>query len=161
MTLPSSGPISMAMIANELGISSYGLSLNDSRVRNLAGRPSGTISFSDLRGKSAYTPMTLYAPNVYAKEADSRYRSGRAYANPLVTVSNGTAPYTYQWTMTSQSGDVLLENSTQAECQVSRFFFQNTNGSDQATLSCTVTDATGLQASVSNVQAYMSWAGSL
>lgn len=52
MTLPSTGPISMSQVATELGISATGLSLNDSRVRALAGKPSGTISMSDLRGKS-------------------------------------------------------------------------------------------------------------
>lgn len=54
MTLPSSGPISISMVAAELGISAAGLSLNDSRVRALAGKPSGTISMSDLYGKSSY-----------------------------------------------------------------------------------------------------------
>ena len=46
MTLPSSGTITMAMIATELGISPTGLSLNDSRVRILAGVPSGAISMA-------------------------------------------------------------------------------------------------------------------
>lgn len=53
MTLPSSGPITMAMIAAELNISASGLSLNDSRVRALAGKTSGAISFADLRGKTS------------------------------------------------------------------------------------------------------------
>ena len=53
MTLPASGPISMSQVAAELGISATGLSLNDSRVRALAGKPSGAISFADLLGKSA------------------------------------------------------------------------------------------------------------
>ena len=45
----------MAQVAAELGISASGLSLGDSRVRNLAKRPSGGISFGDLLGKSAIT----------------------------------------------------------------------------------------------------------
>lgn len=53
MTLPATGPISMSQVATELGISATGLSLNDSRVRALAGKPSGAISMADLRGKSA------------------------------------------------------------------------------------------------------------
>ena len=52
MALPSSGSITMAMIATELGISPTGLSLNDSRVRTLAGVPSGAISMANLYGKS-------------------------------------------------------------------------------------------------------------
>ena len=43
MALPSSGSISMAQVAAELGISATGLSFNDSRVRALAGVPSGAI----------------------------------------------------------------------------------------------------------------------
>ena len=39
MALPSSGSITMAMIATELGISPTGLSLNDSRGRTLARVP--------------------------------------------------------------------------------------------------------------------------
>lgn len=53
MTLPTTGPISIAMVAAELGISSAGLSLGDARVRALAGKPTGPISLGDLRGKSA------------------------------------------------------------------------------------------------------------
>lgn len=51
--LPSSN-LSMTNIANELGISTTNCSLNNSKVRYLAGRPSGTISYSDLRGKAYY-----------------------------------------------------------------------------------------------------------
>lgn len=49
----------MAQVAAEIGISASGLSLNDSRVRQLAGRPSGAISFADLRGKSWLLPPTI------------------------------------------------------------------------------------------------------
>jgi hypothetical protein len=66
MTLPSSGPISMSQVAAELGISATGLSLNDSRVRALAGKPSGAISMNDLHGKSAggLTSFTALPTNV-------------------------------------------------------------------------------------------------
>ncbi|WP_188013153.1 hypothetical protein [Photobacterium damselae] len=59
MALPSSGSISMSQVAAELGIPATGLSLNDQRVRVLAGRLSGTISFSDLRGKSNAKVITI------------------------------------------------------------------------------------------------------
>ncbi|HEH9441869.1 TPA: hypothetical protein SIA39_003937 [Aeromonas sobria] len=56
MALPSSGQIFMSQIATELGIASTGLSLNDQRVRALAGKPSGPVWFSDFWGKAnAYT----------------------------------------------------------------------------------------------------------
>lgn len=53
MALPGSGAISMAQVAAELGIPATGLGLNDSRVRALAGKPSGAISMADLHGKSS------------------------------------------------------------------------------------------------------------
>lgn len=56
MSLPSAPPISMSQIASELGVS-LPLSLTDSRVRQLAGIPSGNISILDLLGKSN-TPTT-------------------------------------------------------------------------------------------------------
>lgn len=60
MTLPSGGYITMQQIADELGISSSGLNLNDSRVRALAGVPSGTISMAMLWGKSNMPAVTYY-----------------------------------------------------------------------------------------------------
>ncbi len=60
MALPT-GTITMNDVNIELGRSSGGtISLNDSDVRNLAGRPSGTISMDDLRGKSAGPSGTWY-----------------------------------------------------------------------------------------------------
>lgn len=52
MTLPT-GTITMAQVAGELGLSTSGINLNNSAVRALAGRTSGSISMSHLRGKAA------------------------------------------------------------------------------------------------------------
>lgn len=46
-----SGTISLSDVATELGVSTSGLSLNDTNVRRLAERTSGAISLNDLRGK--------------------------------------------------------------------------------------------------------------
>ena len=51
MALPSSGAISMGQVRKELGTSGA-ISLGSSSVRKLAGRTSGSISMSHLRGKS-------------------------------------------------------------------------------------------------------------
>ena len=72
MALPSSGPISMSQIREELK-SSGPISLGSSEVRNLAGKTSGTIKMSDLRGKSAEI--------VYTK-IDSFEGGGQAPATP-------------------------------------------------------------------------------
>lgn len=53
MTIKSSGLISMADICTELGLStSSPRSLNDSDIRTLLGKPSGSISLADAYGKS-------------------------------------------------------------------------------------------------------------
>lgn len=67
MPLPTTGPINMMMVAAELGISATGLSLNDPRVRALAGKPTGPISLADLRGASAVTPQTYDLTTVGAQ----------------------------------------------------------------------------------------------
>lgn len=59
--LPSSGAISASQIADELKIPHSNVNLNDSRLRSLAGRPSGTISFSDFHGKAnSIADLTMY-----------------------------------------------------------------------------------------------------
>ncbi len=53
MTLPASGAISLSQVNTELGLASTTtISLNNSNVRTLFGKPSGTISMSDGYGKS-------------------------------------------------------------------------------------------------------------
>ena len=59
MALPT-GTISMSQVNTELkNTATATISLNDARVRSLAGRPSGAISMSDLRGKSFTAPVNV------------------------------------------------------------------------------------------------------
>lgn len=61
MALPSTGSISMSQVNIELKKSATAtISLNDSAVRKLAGKTSGTISMNDLRGKKASESVTNY-----------------------------------------------------------------------------------------------------
>lgn len=53
MTLPLTGSISMSQVNVELRRpATQTLSMNDAAVRKLAGKPTGTISMSELRGKT-------------------------------------------------------------------------------------------------------------
>lgn len=52
-------PVSFDDIRKELGITGA-VSLNDPKVRELAGRLSGEISLNDLRGKAASTAFTAF-----------------------------------------------------------------------------------------------------
>lgn len=54
MPLPTSGPISARMIAENMEISNANLNLNDSRARDLAEIPQGRISYADFYGKHYY-----------------------------------------------------------------------------------------------------------
>lgn len=74
MALPT-GTISMSQVNTELGYSSTALiSLNDTAVRTLAGKPSGIISMDDLRGKSAEPTLGFSNTNNFSvdiRAADS------------------------------------------------------------------------------------------
>lgn len=62
MALPSTGLISLGMINTELTkTATTPISLNDAAVRLLAGKASGPISLSDLRGKTFYPTGILVA----------------------------------------------------------------------------------------------------
>lgn len=151
MTLPSSGPISMAMVSNELGISLTGLSLNDPRVRNLAGRPSGPIGFSELRGKSAYTPMSGVGVDAEGVWPSNNGRAFTAIVYPQVTISGGTAPYTYSWVLTTSAG-ANIANATSAYPSVTYRFGKY---AEQMTIialaQCRVTDSTGQTITISDI----------
>lgn len=82
MALPSSGPISLANVRSELGLSGA-ISLGQSNVRSLAGLASGAIAMSALRGKSAAPVVpgigsfSLYASNYTSDSVlNTGYSSG-------------------------------------------------------------------------------------
>lgn len=92
MTLPSSGQITIAMIATELGVS-LPLDLNASNVRTLAGKPTGNVVMpTDFYGKSStdYVPNSFDVLNIIASGAfGSNYGEG---SSNTVTVSGISGP---------------------------------------------------------------------
>lgn len=104
MALPSSPPITMAQVAAELGIS-LPLSLGDSRVRALAGKPSGDISMLDLLGKSSvdysinpinFESVTVNTTSTGGSSSSPNFKDGTIY-----TISGITGTCTIRFTGTS------------------------------------------------------------
>lgn len=157
MTLPASGLISIGMVAAELGIG-LPLSLGDSRVRALAGVPSGTISLSNLYGKSGAAPLSATGSNASAF-ASSFSSPGTVSCAPSVMAGGGSGTITYLWEFTSNPGGCGLGNTTSSQCAVSHSYLKNASGSASATLRCTVRDGASGVVVVDNITADLSWDG--
>jgi hypothetical protein len=97
MALPSSGSISIDDIKTELGITGA-LDLTDSRVRTLAGVPSGSITLpNDFWGKSART-VTIAGQQTVSRLGQFGYLD---QASLSIAVSDGTVPSSYLWSLVS------------------------------------------------------------
>lgn len=156
MTIPASGSISIGMVAAELGIG-LPLSLGDSRVRALAGVPSGPISLGQLRGKSAYTPMTLTTTNGSGGPANTENGGGTVSGQATVAISGGVAPYSIQWAVTDNPGGCTLGSLTNVAVTASHTFTKLSNGSATVMLNVTVTDSTGASVAQSGVEIDLYW----
>lgn len=158
MTLPTSGPISIGMVAAELGIS-LPISLGDSRVRALAGVPTGPISLGQLRGKSSnpYTPMALTTTNGTGGPASSDNSGGTVSGQATVSITGGVAPYSIQWTVTDNPGGCTFGSLTNVAVTASHTFTKLSNGSATVLFSVTVTDSTGRSVSRAGVEIDLYW----
>lgn len=88
MTLPSSGAISMAMVAAEIG-TVLPLSMTDSRVRQLIGKPTGPVVLpTDFYGKSWYT-STSFSMNSVAGGPILGYVPSQALGSMTPTALQG------------------------------------------------------------------------
>ena len=113
MTLPSSGPLSLADIQTEFGgsnpilLSEYyagGAYVPAGTTGTYGAVPSsGTISIQNFYGTSMLV-LSVTADNVSGTNFGSSF-SGTVYSenSPNTTPANGTAPYTYAWTHISTS----------------------------------------------------------
>ena len=129
----------MSQVAAELGISQTGLSLNDQRVRALAGAgASGTINFSQLRGK---TRLSVTANSTTATRGTNN--TGNVSATSTAAPVGGSSPYTYSWTYVSgDSFTIINANSITATFTRSVSPNDNFTGNYRVTL----TDILGLTA---------------
>jgi len=95
MALPASGTISLANVNVELGLSSTTtISLNQASVRTLAGVASGTISMSNLLGKSnvSFSPDGGASAGAAVVLLDEVYGTGTA---TITITCNQSAVWTY------------------------------------------------------------------
>lgn len=165
MTLPTSGPISIGSVAAELGIG-LPLSLGDSRVRELAGVPSGPISLGNLYGKTAGSAAPPPSPLTVQTAGGQGSRSTNA-GNVVVSctvsanASGGTGALTYQWEFISNPGQFVLSNSNQATAGVSKSVARFSSGSGTAGLRVTVRDQAGAVVSAEPVYATLEWYGDI
>ena len=85
MSLPSTGELSFSAIRTELGLSGA-IDLNNASVRRLAGKASGAISFSDLRGKSNAKPVkTVTASYDVNTDVDATIPAALGNTTPMST----------------------------------------------------------------------------
>jgi hypothetical protein len=78
----------MSQVNTELARYAYqNISLNDSAVRSLAGRPSGSISMSDLRGKSRGFNLYYYYGYYPGERGTNGYTYSRTNDFPGMTIN--------------------------------------------------------------------------
>lgn len=153
MTTPSTGAISLGQVRAENGTPGA-VGLNDSMVRALAGIDTGSISLSDLYGKtgaSGPTPVVVGLDDLASDTVTGVQFQARCY--PAVNVSAGTPPYAYQWSITTQSdaGFSLLA-ATSDICEV-RHIVGKYGYVGGCTLTCVVSDSKGQSATKTGIRA--------
>lgn len=119
MALPTSGNITIQMIATELGLS-LPLDLNDSRVRTLAGKPSGSITMpGDFYGKSSVTATaTITGSMSQQRQGGTTSTSRRSIGVFGVTTSSGAVPSAYSWSIIQDDAGagMFLSGATSSQC---------------------------------------------
>lgn len=136
MTLPTTGPLSASQANTELGAASNATRTMSS-LRTLAGVPSGPVSFSNLRGKSAGptfnpTPQSInHADDLAATVAVTASqsvtwtytRTGQTQYNSNSPASGGTGT-TFETTQSARSG-LEVDQFYTTSCQVTLYATHN------------------------------------
>lgn len=141
MTLPATGPLSASQVNTEIGRSATSvMTLNESAVRSIAGAgfatPGTTISYNDLRGKSASgseeneSPAVVFEINQGIGNPNSNWQSpanvltqNTAYSSYTINnVNSGTDHPGTDWIVVRNfgfavpTGKVLTNLSVQVNC---------------------------------------------
>lgn len=117
MALPTSGNITIQMIATELGLG-LPLDLNDSRVRTLAGKGSGNVTMpGDFYGKSSVT-ATITGSLTQQRQGGSTSTTWRSRGVLGVIISTGDVPSAYSWSIIQDDAGagMLLSAATSSQC---------------------------------------------
>ncbi len=131
MTTPASGPLSVQSHINpELGRSgTAAFSMNDAAVRTLAGKASGAISFSDLRGKTAGTVsfQTVSAARQYIAGGEGVYYFKAAAAGFVAAPIGQVAAWAIPGGAAGTMPAVTLPDGTKVVAAIPHY---QTNGDD-------------------------------
>jgi len=160
MTLPASGALSMAQINTELGVGATAtMSMDAASLRALAGRPAGSISFSDLWGKSSMQPLTAVGNEAYSSAYTANGR-GTVSAQPSVTVSGAFNGFSVVWSFIDNPFGMGLTNPNGNYPSVSYQFARYMEGSAGASLRAVITDGAGRSITVNNIYVTFDFYGS-
>ena len=141
MALPSSGTITMAQIATEIGVA-LPISLTQSNVRTLCQVSSGTVTLpTHFYGKSWKPALNLTYGFIAGAAVTDTVVPATASGSDTVNVTAGTAPYTYSWTVTGVASKVGLTTNT-----LGLSFSSKIPQTVTGTYYCTVTGANGASA---------------
>lgn len=105
MPLPTSGPISLSQVNQELGRpATQTISLNEAGVRALAGLANGSIGLGNLAGKSVWSPFL----EPLAEDTEGT-TNGNSF---LITCEGAPGGSTYSWTLSSGVGTWNIQGSS-------------------------------------------------
>lgn len=135
MALPSSGPISLKQVRDELKLSGS-INLGQQEVRNLANISSGRISMSDLRGKSGMEHKTVEVLNYKFTDNGYDWSPSLKLTIPNKHFLNGVIKISYIKNLGEQEYDYLdfcwTENGTSKRLEIIESYGMETRPLEEA-----------------------------
>lgn len=164
MTLPTSGQISTDQIMAELRIANpgraYPISTSDADVLALAGKAGPPVTIpNDFWGKSVTPAFTVTARNA-SGTANTAPGPGTVSCSPGVNITGATGATSCSWVVLSNPMGCAVTLGTGPSVTIRYTYTQNSNGSAEVRLRCTVTDGAGQQRNVEPTGS-LQWDGNL